>query len=100
MMIKLTGGWVSVQHVQHIVPRANGNAGCTVWMVDNHFDADEAPEVVAERVNEVRAALVVLQGFTSTERDNMADENEGIDLLRSIIRGQEDADNGEEESEG
>ena len=99
MMIRLSGGWVSVEHVQHIVPKGNGNSGCTVWMIDNHFDANEDADVVAELVNEVRAALVTLAGYTSTERENMADENEGIDLIRSIVRRQEAADNGEEESE-
>ncbi len=79
MLIKLTGGWVSVRHIQTITPGEEG--GSCVQLVDGKIEVDEEADVVAARVNEIRAAemLLAIHEF---------DDLEGaVALVASITRG-------------
>lgn len=62
MMIRLSGGWVSVRHIQTITPVEVGGKieGSTIQLVDGKIEVDEDPDVVAARVNEIRSAEMLL----------------------------------------
>ncbi len=97
MMIKLTGGYVSVLHVQTIEPMPDGK-GCTIRLIDGILISSEKADVVAARVNEVRAAIATLrENYSAIE-----DMTDASDLLKDIAAKhseEEVAENGEEESE-
>ena len=95
MMIKLTGGWISVAHVQAIEPSGDSSV---VILIDGRVSVKESPDEVAGRINEIRAVIAVLRELFSE-----GDHIEAAALLRSLVAKhseEEGADNGEEESEG
>lgn len=95
MMIKLTGGWVSVEHIQAITPIEGG--GTLVHFLDAKIVLKEDVDDVANRVNEIRATISVLR-----ELYTQGDELEAAEMLRSLASKNSQTEgktDGEEESE-
>ncbi len=80
MMNKLSGGWVSDSHIQTITPNENHKTGSKIQLADGRIEVNEEADVVAGRVNEIRAAenLLAIHEFE--------DMQGAIALVASITR--------------
>ena len=104
MLIKLTGGWISVLHVQSIEPITAGGGGCIVRVLDATIVLEESADVVAGRINEVRSAISALASYATAGPECPEDVDAAVIMLESLVqanpKSEEAADNGEEKSEG